>query len=161
MSTWRRLKSGNKACLLHGFTNRLRRSSAPALVQLKSANLLVTQSYQVKVSSRCACVRRECESCSVCSGAQAHQSGNLTPLSVPYSPTHPSTHPSQVADFNLSRALEEGGMSSVVIQNPRWLAPERLEGGAGGLSSDVWSFGTVLWVRVLRALVQRPRSLGR
>lgn len=52
----------------------------------------------------------------------------------------------KVADFNLSRALETTDfMSSLCIQNPRWLAPEVLEGGAGGLPADVWAFGTVLW----------------
>lgn len=66
---------------------------------LKSANLLVTSSWQVKV-----------------------------------------------ADFNLSKALESSGvMSSVCIQNPRWLSPERLAGDCGGLSSDVWAFGTCIW----------------
>ena len=27
----------------------------------------------------------------------------------------------------------------------RWLAPEVLAGGQGGLSADVWAFGTVMW----------------
>lgn len=49
----------------------------------------------------------------------------------------------QVADFNLSRADDAQGLSTVVVQNPRWLAPERLAGGAGGLPADVWAFGTV------------------
>lgn len=48
-----------------------------------------------------------------------------------------------MADFNLSRGADSQGLSTVVVQNPRWLAPERLAGGAGGLSSDVWAFGTV------------------
>jgi hypothetical protein len=40
----------------------------------------------------------------------------------------------QVADFNLSRALEPTDiMSSLCIQNPRWLAPEVLAGEEGGL----------------------------
>ncbi|PRW59651.1 nitrilase 2 isoform A [Chlorella sorokiniana] len=51
----------------------------------------------------------------------------------------------KVADFNLSRGADSQGMSTVVVQNPRWLAPERLAGGGGGLPSDVWAFGTVLW----------------
>ncbi|KAL4425219.1 hypothetical protein ABPG75_009235 [Micractinium tetrahymenae] len=50
----------------------------------------------------------------------------------------------KVADFNLSRVQEGSHMSSVCIQNPRWLSPERLAGGAGGLPSDVWAFGTVM-----------------
>ncbi|EFN55391.1 hypothetical protein CHLNCDRAFT_12761, partial [Chlorella variabilis] len=52
----------------------------------------------------------------------------------------------KVADFNLSRALEPHDfMSSLCIQNPRWLAPEVLAGEDGGLPADVWAFGTVLW----------------
>jgi serine/threonine protein kinase len=52
----------------------------------------------------------------------------------------------KVADFNLSRALEPTDiMSSLCIQNPRWLAPEVLAGEEGGLPADVWAFGTVLW----------------
>lgn len=35
----------------------------------------------------------------------------------------------------------------LLLQNPRWLAPEVLGGLAGGLPADVWAFGTVLWVR--------------
>jgi len=57
-------------------------------------------------------------------------------------PTSPNTS-AQVADFNLSRGADSQGLSTVVVQNPRWLAPERLAGGAGGLPSDVWAFGTV------------------
>ena len=36
-------------------------------------------------------------------------------------------------------------MSSLCIQNPRWLAPEVLGGAPGGLPADVWAFGTLLW----------------
>ncbi len=37
--------------------------------------------------------------------------------------------PKQVADFNLSKLMEEGpGGSSLSATNPRWLAPEVLQG---------------------------------
>ena len=52
----------------------------------------------------------------------------------------------KVADFNLSRALDQASaLSTVNVTNPRWLAPEVLAGGFAGLPADVWSFGTVLW----------------
>ena len=47
--------------------------------------------------------------------------------------------PAQVADFNLSRPLEDGGtMSTLGVTNPRWLAPCILSGEHGGLAADVW-----------------------
>ncbi|EFN53383.1 hypothetical protein CHLNCDRAFT_25821 [Chlorella variabilis] len=52
----------------------------------------------------------------------------------------------KVADFSLSRTLELGATSFTVVQtNPRWLAPEVLDGMPGQLPADVWAFGTVLW----------------
>ena len=54
--------------------------------------------------------------------------------------------PLQVADFNLSRAIEASAIASTLfITNPRWLAPEVLAGNPGQLPADVWAFGTVLW----------------
>ena len=57
----------------------------------------------------------------------------------------------KVADFNLSRILEEVGQRSgaastvAVPTNPRWLAPEVLGGQRPSPPSDVYSFGVVLW----------------
>ncbi|GAB4821003.1 hypothetical protein N2152v2_008049 [Parachlorella kessleri] len=58
----------------------------------------------------------------------------------------------KVSDFNLSRILEDrvglsgGGKSSLQeATNPRWLAPEVLEGQPASFKSDVYSFGIVLW----------------
>lgn len=52
----------------------------------------------------------------------------------------------KVADFNLSKALDVNNLNSTVcITNPRWLAPEVLQGGQATLPSDVWAFGTVMW----------------
>ncbi|GAB4822570.1 hypothetical protein N2152v2_009616 [Parachlorella kessleri] len=52
----------------------------------------------------------------------------------------------KVSDFNLSRILEDRVvLSSAMATNPRWLAPEVLEGQPATLQSDVYSFGVVLW----------------
>ena len=52
----------------------------------------------------------------------------------------------KISDFNLSRAMEQESFStSLVITNPRWLAPEVLRGEHGGRAADVYSFGVVLW----------------
>ncbi|GAB4821009.1 hypothetical protein N2152v2_008055 [Parachlorella kessleri] len=56
----------------------------------------------------------------------------------------------KVSDFNLSRILEDrvglsGNSSHAGATNPRWLAPEVLEGHPASLKSDVYSFGVVLW----------------
>ena len=57
------------------------------------------------------------------------------------------THPSlQVCDFNLSRVMEETVvLSSMAASNPRWLAPEILGGKGYSFSSDVYSFGMIMW----------------
>ena len=56
-------------------------------------------------------------------------------------------HPSlQVCDFNLSRVMEETVvLSSMAASNPRWLAPEILGGKGYSFSSDVYSFGMIMW----------------
>ncbi len=65
----------------------------------------------------------------------------LRPL--PRSLTHPSL---QVCDFNLSRVMEETVvLSSMAASNPRWLAPEILGGKGYSFSSDVYSFGMIMW----------------
>lgn len=58
-----------------------------------------------------------------------------------------STWTTKVADVGLAHCLAGGSeqMSTVGLQNPRWLSPELLAGQAAGLPADVWSFGTILW----------------
>ncbi|CAL5228984.1 g12220 [Coccomyxa viridis] len=52
----------------------------------------------------------------------------------------------KVCDFNLSRVMEESAvLSSMAATNPRWLAPEILAGRGYTFSSDVYSFGIILW----------------
>lgn len=52
----------------------------------------------------------------------------------------------KVCDFNLSRFMEEQCvLSSLAATNPRWLAPEILSGQGYTFSSDVYSFGIILW----------------
>ncbi|KAK9830425.1 hypothetical protein WJX72_011709 [[Myrmecia] bisecta] len=52
----------------------------------------------------------------------------------------------KVCDFNLSRVMEEAVvLSSMAASNPRWLAPEILSGRGYTFSSDVYSFGIIMW----------------
>ncbi|EIE18296.1 kinase-like protein, partial [Coccomyxa subellipsoidea C-169] len=52
----------------------------------------------------------------------------------------------KVCDFNLSRVMEESSiLSSMAATNPRWLAPEILAGRGYTFSSDIYSFGIILW----------------
>ena len=54
----------------------------------------------------------------------------------------------QVADFNLSRRIQEhaGQMThSGSINSPQWSAPERLAGDDYSFPADVFSFGVILW----------------
>lgn len=68
----------------------------------------------------------------------------LGPLLTHVSPLPPAPSLPQVADFNLSRTVESNSTAStIVMTNPRWLAPEVLSGKPGQLSADVWAFGTV------------------
>jgi serine/threonine protein kinase len=53
-----------------------------------------------------------------------------------------------VADFNLSKIMEGPNAfntSSLAVTNPRWLAPEILNGEAATPAADVFAFGVVLW----------------
>ncbi|EFN51109.1 hypothetical protein CHLNCDRAFT_13183, partial [Chlorella variabilis] len=50
-----------------------------------------------------------------------------------------------VADFNLSKILGEDHSTSQEVTNPRWLAPEVLQGELATPPSDVFGFGVVLW----------------
>ena len=50
----------------------------------------------------------------------------------------------KVSDFNLSKIMESSGRnSSIQAMNPRWLAPEVLQGGQASLAGDVFAFGVV------------------
>lgn len=62
------------------------------------------------------------------------------------------TPPLQVCDFNLSKVLVDDSAqdSSVAAGNPRWLAPEVLSGEQHSFASDVYSFGLVLWGKLLQ-----------
>lgn len=52
----------------------------------------------------------------------------------------------KVSDFNLSKIMEDTTRStSLQAMNPRWLAPEVLNGGAATLAADVFAFGVILW----------------
>jgi hypothetical protein len=52
----------------------------------------------------------------------------------------------KVSDFNLSKIMEDSTRStSLQAMNPRWLAPEVLNGGVASLQSDVFAYGVVLW----------------
>ncbi len=92
--------------------------------------------------------------------------GGPTLPSTPYIPPHTSYHPppttdptpspttppppllphKQVADFNLSKVME-GSMASTVggANNPRWMAPELLDGDPATPAADVFAFGVVMW----------------
>lgn len=56
----------------------------------------------------------------------------------------------KVADFNLSKLVaenkgQESAMTTKFNINPRWCAPEVLEGETATPASDVFSFGVVMW----------------
>ena len=52
----------------------------------------------------------------------------------------------QLTDFNLSRILDDSmRSSSLAAMNPRWLAPELLNGGHASKACDIFGFGVVLW----------------
>ncbi|PRW05763.1 Purple acid phosphatase 18 [Chlorella sorokiniana] len=52
----------------------------------------------------------------------------------------------KVTDFNLSRILEDTTQgSSMAAMNPRWLAPEVMQGQRATRASDVFSFSVVMW----------------
>ena len=55
----------------------------------------------------------------------------------------------KVADVGLSKMTNESGIMSsgntLANMNPRWLAPEVLDGGKASVASDVFAFGIVLW----------------
>jgi len=52
----------------------------------------------------------------------------------------------KITDFNLSKILEGTGQaSSHAAMNPRWLAPEILDGTPASFASDVYAFGVCMW----------------
>jgi serine/threonine protein kinase len=59
--------------------------------------------------------------------------------------------PLQVTDFNLSKVVEDATRNSASsagtagATNPRWLAPEVLDGRRATDKSDVYAFGVVMW----------------
>ena len=56
-----------------------------------------------------------------------------------------SPHALQIGDFGLPKELAKSRLQTTMIHNPRWLAPEVLEGKAYLLPSDVYSFGIIMW----------------
>lgn len=59
-------------------------------------------------------------------------------------PPHPLPPRPQVCDFNLS-AFGRGPAGSAVPGNPRWLAPEVLQGERATAASDTYAFALLLW----------------
>ena len=59
----------------------------------------------------------------------------------------------KVADFGLSKlAHDTGTMTSngtLANNNPRWMAPEILEGKTASRESDVYAYGVILWVSLM------------
>lgn len=52
----------------------------------------------------------------------------------------------KLSDFNLSKYVDTAVSStSLKADNPRWLAPEILEGQPPSLGSDIYAFGIVMW----------------
>lgn len=52
----------------------------------------------------------------------------------------------QVCDLGLARIMEDQAVaSSVAATNPRWLAPEILEGQGATFASDVYGYGIIMW----------------
>jgi serine/threonine protein kinase len=50
----------------------------------------------------------------------------------------------QVSDFGISK-LSDASESSLANANPRWIAPEIMEGQSASPACDVYSFGIVMW----------------
>jgi len=52
----------------------------------------------------------------------------------------------KIADFGLSRMLEEGKMASTACGTPGYVAPEILEAKPYGMPCDYWSIGVVAFI---------------
>lgn len=68
-----------------------------------------------------------------------------------------SFYRAKICDFNLSRLLEQStGISLASVHNPRWIAPEVLDGIEDySKQSDVYSFGVVMWEVLTRDIPWR------
>lgn len=55
----------------------------------------------------------------------------------------------KISDFNLSKIMDDSMKSicssAAPCMNPRWLAPELLDGNKPTKSSDIFSFGVIMW----------------
>ena len=51
----------------------------------------------------------------------------------------------KVCDFNLSKLVEESTELQLGTRNPRWLAPEILDGERNTVESDAYAFGIIMW----------------
>lgn len=51
----------------------------------------------------------------------------------------------KICDFNLSKLVEESTELQIGERNPRWLAPEVLDGENYTVESDAYAFGIVMW----------------
>jgi serine/threonine protein kinase len=51
----------------------------------------------------------------------------------------------KVCDFNLSKVVEESTEIQSGARNPRWLAPEILDGERNTEESDAYAFGIIMW----------------
>lgn len=124
---------------------------------MKSPNLLVDRSFRVKVracpgtNSRLGGYQGNGMQCGVgLQGGNDALRQHIRKLSLPPATSLTCPPCKQIADFNLSKALQDaqpGGSASTSLHatNPIWLAPEVLEGGRATAASDVYSFALILW----------------
>ena len=51
----------------------------------------------------------------------------------------------KVSDFGLSKVLRDANTTATMVGTLNWMAPELIRGETYGVSSDVYSFGIVMW----------------
>jgi len=51
----------------------------------------------------------------------------------------------KICDFNLSKLVEESTEFQLGARNPKWLAPEVLDGENYTIESDAYAFGIIMW----------------